>query len=69
MEKTGIGQINPNTKLDLSIKLPFYLANFSHNRDHDKTFISWCINNDIAYVSKTKEDWDKILQKFLSETE
>ena len=52
-----------------SIKLPYYLANFSKDHDIDKTFISWCINNDIAYQMKTKTEWDTILQQFIKETE
>ena len=52
-----------------SIKLDSYLANFSKNRDHDKTFMTWCLNNNIAYQFWTKEEWDVILQQFLSETE
>ena len=51
------------------ITLDEYLANHSTNRHIDNVIKKWFHNrNGHGYVEKTKEEWDKIVSEFLTET-
>ena len=59
-------------KKDKKIKIPTmtinaYLTNFSRKRSIDTVFIKWFQRIDPMNPHKTKDEWDKLVKKFLNE--
>ena len=47
-----------------------YLANHSKNRSIDKVFIGWYAQEyTLAYIKRSKAEWDGIYSEFMGETE
>jgi hypothetical protein len=47
-----------------------FLSNHSMNRLIDKVFIGWYARKyTLAYVKKTKEEWQNVYAEFMNETE
>jgi len=53
--------------VETEITLNEYLANHSRNRNLDNPITLWYQKKDPQNTRKTKEDWDKIISKFMSE--
>ena len=46
-----------------------YLSNFSKNRKIDTVIKKWYQKKQVLNVSKSQEQWDRIIQEFYNETE